>query len=231
MGSRSHSGAVPRNHSAHGGGGAAGGDGRNRRTRRARARRVPRAGASPGSSRHHRLDSRSDRHATILSSAGGPARSASAPGNFTVQDADALLVLGSRLNIRQVSYNWRSFARGAFKIQVDVDAAELDKPTVRPDLPIHCDLKIFLREMLRQLPESRVSGAGPTPTGWRGVASAWRAIPWCSPGSAGRAARESLPFRRVFVARRWRRTTSWSALMPPRASCRTRRGDCNAISA
>jgi acetolactate synthase-1/2/3 large subunit len=76
------------------------------------------------------------------------------PGNFTVQGADVLLVLGSRLNIRQVSYNWRSFARGAFKIQVDVDAAELDKPTVRPDLPIHCDLKIFLREMLRQLPDS-----------------------------------------------------------------------------
>ncbi|HMD72101.1 MAG TPA: thiamine pyrophosphate-binding protein [Bryobacteraceae bacterium] len=75
-------------------------------------------------------------------------------GNFTVQNADALLVLGSRLNIRQVSYNWASFARNAFVMQVDVDAAELDKPTVRPDLPIHCDLKVFLREMLRQLPES-----------------------------------------------------------------------------
>jgi acetolactate synthase-1/2/3 large subunit len=75
-------------------------------------------------------------------------------GNFTVQNADALLVLGSRLNIRQVSYNWRSFARHAFKMQVDVDAAELEKPTVRPELPIHCDLKIFLREMERQLSES-----------------------------------------------------------------------------
>ena len=31
-------------------------------------------------------------------------------GNFTVQNADVLLVLGSRLNIRQVSYNWGSFA-------------------------------------------------------------------------------------------------------------------------
>jgi len=75
-------------------------------------------------------------------------------GNFTVQSSDALLVLGSRLNIRQVSYNWSSFARQAFKMQVDVDAAELAKPTVRPDLPIHCDLKVFLREMLRQLPEA-----------------------------------------------------------------------------
>ncbi len=75
-------------------------------------------------------------------------------GNFTVQNADALLVLGSRLNIRQVSYNWASFARNAFLMQVDVDAAELEKPTVRPDLGIHCDLKVFLREMLRQLPAS-----------------------------------------------------------------------------
>jgi acetolactate synthase I/II/III large subunit len=75
-------------------------------------------------------------------------------GNFTVQNSDALLVLGSRLNIRQVSYNWHSFARNAFTMQVDVDAAELEKPTVRPDLPIHCDLKVFLRAMLRQLPAS-----------------------------------------------------------------------------
>jgi acetolactate synthase-1/2/3 large subunit len=69
-------------------------------------------------------------------------------GNFTVQNADVLLVLGSRLNIRQVSYNWQAFAPKAFKIQVDIDAAELAKPTVRPDLPIHCDLKVFLAEML-----------------------------------------------------------------------------------
>jgi acetolactate synthase-1/2/3 large subunit len=72
-------------------------------------------------------------------------------GNFTVQNADVLLVIGSRLNIRQVSYNWRSFARQAFKIQVDVDQAELGKPTVRPDLAVHCDAEVFLRELDRQL--------------------------------------------------------------------------------
>jgi acetolactate synthase-1/2/3 large subunit len=75
-------------------------------------------------------------------------------GNFTVQNSDVLLVLGSRLNIRQVSYNWPSFARAAFKIQVDVDAAELDKPLVRVQMPVHCDLKVFLREMLNQLANS-----------------------------------------------------------------------------
>ena len=88
-------------------------------------------------------------------------------GNFTVRNADALLVLGSRLNIRQVSYNWRSFAPDAFKMQVDVDAAELDKPTVRPDLPIHCDLRVFLQEMLRQL---RASASPARHAGW---------LTWC----------------------------------------------------
>jgi acetolactate synthase-1/2/3 large subunit len=72
-------------------------------------------------------------------------------GNFTVQNSDLLLVLGSRLNIRQVSYNWMAFAPRAYKIQVDIDAAELDKPLVHPELPIHCDLKVFLRELLLQL--------------------------------------------------------------------------------
>ena len=71
-------------------------------------------------------------------------------GNFTVQNADTVLVIGSRLNIRQVSYNWKAFARHAYKIQVDADAAELDKPTVRPDLAVHCDARLFLEELGRQ---------------------------------------------------------------------------------
>ncbi len=90
---------------------------------------------------------------------GRPGTIGERPGNFTVQNSDALLVLGSRLNIRQVSYNWPSFARHAFRMQVDVDAAELRKPTVQPELPIHCDLKIFLREMLRQLGETDFDSA------------------------------------------------------------------------
>ena len=72
-------------------------------------------------------------------------------GNFTVQNSDLLLVLGSRLNIRQVSYNWAAFAPRAFKVQVDVDAAELAKPLVRPDLAVHCDLKLFLQALEREM--------------------------------------------------------------------------------
>jgi acetolactate synthase I/II/III large subunit len=65
-------------------------------------------------------------------------------GNFVVQGSDVLLILGSRLNIRQVGYEWAAFAPHAYKIQVDVDAAEMDKPTVRADLRIVADLDEFL---------------------------------------------------------------------------------------
>ncbi|MEG3087840.1 thiamine pyrophosphate-binding protein [Sphingomonas sp. PB4P5] len=64
-------------------------------------------------------------------------------GNFAVQTADYVLVLGSRLNIRQISYNWQSFARNARIAMVDIDKAELDKPTLSLHRPIHADLRDF----------------------------------------------------------------------------------------
>jgi acetolactate synthase-1/2/3 large subunit len=78
---------------------------------------------------------------------GRPGTIGTRAGNFTVQNSDVLLVLGSRLNIRQISYNWSSFAHDAYKIQVDIDENELDKPTIKPDFRIHCDLKVFLETL------------------------------------------------------------------------------------
>jgi acetolactate synthase-1/2/3 large subunit len=72
-------------------------------------------------------------------------------GNFAVQNADLLLVLGCRLNIRQISYGWQNFARHAFKVMVDVDAAELRKPTLSIDLPVHADLRAFFPALDRAL--------------------------------------------------------------------------------
>jgi len=71
-------------------------------------------------------------------------------GNFTLQNADGVLILGSRNNIRQVSYNWENFAHRAKKIVVDIDQAELSKPTVKPDYPICADLADFLPELVRR---------------------------------------------------------------------------------
>ena len=53
--------------------------------------------------------------------------------------------------IRQVSYNWKSFARYAHKIHVDVDPAELAKPISVADETHCCEARYFLEEMKRQL--------------------------------------------------------------------------------
>ncbi|TGU70051.1 thiamine pyrophosphate-binding protein [Geomonas terrae] len=81
-------------------------------------------------------------------------------GNFALQNADVVLSIGSRNNIRQVSYGWQTFARAAYKVVVDIDPAELAKPTVRPDLAIRADAKGFCLEMLRQVAGTRFPDFG-----------------------------------------------------------------------
>lgn len=94
-------------------------------------------------------------HDTIASDdpvfCGRPGTIGTRGGNFTVQNSDVLLILGSRLNIRQTGYAWLSFARAAYKIWVDIDSAELNRPTVKPDFPIQADLRDFFSEMKNQL--------------------------------------------------------------------------------
>jgi len=90
--------------------------------------------------------------------AGRPGTVGDRAGNFVVQNADLLLVLGSRLNIRQVSYNWTSFARGAYKIMVDADQAEMDKPTLSIDQKIFADLRTFIPGLIAQLQLTPLSG-------------------------------------------------------------------------
>lgn len=65
-------------------------------------------------------------------------------GNFVVQNCDLLLVLGCRMNIRMIGYNFGDFAQNAYKIMVDIDASELQKPTIHIDMPIHADVKDFM---------------------------------------------------------------------------------------
>jgi acetolactate synthase-1/2/3 large subunit len=80
--------------------------------------------------------------------AGRPGTIGDRGGNMVTQSSDFLLVLGSRLNIRQISYNWATFARAAYKVWIDVDPLELQRPNVKPDLGIVADLKDFIPAML-----------------------------------------------------------------------------------
>lgn len=80
--------------------------------------------------------------------AGRPGTVGDRGGNMVTQSADLLIILGSRLNIRQVSYNWASFARAAYKIWVDIDPLEMQKPTVKPEMPIVADLRDLIPVLL-----------------------------------------------------------------------------------
>jgi acetolactate synthase-1/2/3 large subunit len=68
-------------------------------------------------------------------------------GNIILQQADLVIVLGSRLPIRQVSYNWENFAKNAIKVGVDVDYNELAKPMVSLDILINSEITAFVDAM------------------------------------------------------------------------------------
>ncbi len=65
-------------------------------------------------------------------------------GNFAVQNSDLVLAIGTRISIRQVGYNYETWAREAKVIMVDIDKSEMKKHTVHIDKAIWADAKDFL---------------------------------------------------------------------------------------
>ena len=75
--------------------------------------------------------------------AGRPGSIGDRAGNFALQNADVVVSLGCRLNVRQIGYEFEAFAREAYLAVVDADPVELRKPTIHPDLPVHADVGFF----------------------------------------------------------------------------------------
>ena len=69
------------------------------------------------------------------------------PGNWAIQNADLILAVGTRISIRQVGYNWKTWARCAEGIMVDIDKAEMKKPTLHVDMRVWADAKDFLTKL------------------------------------------------------------------------------------
>lgn len=65
-------------------------------------------------------------------------------GNFIVQNADCLLVLGCRLSFGQIGFEYEKFSPNSKKIVVDVDQEELKKKTVNIDCALNVELRGFL---------------------------------------------------------------------------------------
>lgn len=77
-------------------------------------------------------------------------------GNFTIQNADLILAIGTRLSIPQIGHNHKLFAREAKLIIVDIDETESNKETLRPFLKIITDAKYFIRGLLDNLHKIKI---------------------------------------------------------------------------
>lgn len=91
------------------------------------------------------------------------------PGNWAIQNADLILAVGTRISIRQVGYNWKTWAREAEVIMVDIDKAELKKPTLHVEMPIWADAKDFLTKL-------DAAAAAPVNAGglWNDTCARWK---------------------------------------------------------
>lgn len=79
-------------------------------------------------------------------------------GNIMVQNSDLLIILGTRLSIRQVGYAYEKFATKAFKVMIDADDAEMKKPTLSIDLQIHADIAEFIDKLDVALKDFKTPG-------------------------------------------------------------------------
>jgi len=81
---------------------------------------------------------------------GRPGTVASRAANFALQNADFVLVIGTRLDPPLMGWDPHQFARGAYKTVVDIDPAELRKLEGAVDNPICADARAFIDHMLQQ---------------------------------------------------------------------------------
>ncbi len=70
-------------------------------------------------------------------------------GNFAIQNSDLVFSVGSRLSIRQVGYDYKTWAREAYTIINDIDSEELKKPSLHVDMAVHADAKDLLEALER----------------------------------------------------------------------------------
>jgi acetolactate synthase-1/2/3 large subunit len=83
---------------------------------------------------------------------GRPGGIAPRGANFTLQNADCLVIFGARMDMALTAYAHDRLARGAVKIMVDIDRAEIQKMNTRIDVPIVADAGEVIDALLARLP-------------------------------------------------------------------------------
>ncbi len=101
---------------------------------------------------------------------GRPGSLAARGANFALQNADLLLAIGVRLDFAITGYAPQNLARGAHKIAVDIDPAELHKLHPYVQQPVCTDAGVFLRELLKRQAEIKPPSFGP----WLARCADWK---------------------------------------------------------
>lgn len=79
------------------------------------------------------------------------------PANFTMQNADLILAIGTSLHVSVVGYEYAQFARMAKKIVVDIDPTSHKKKTIKIDHLIESDAKAFLSDLSGRLAQTAIN--------------------------------------------------------------------------
>ena len=110
---------------------------------------------------------------------GIPGTLASRAANFTLQNCDFLLVIGARLDLNLVAYDLAGLARGARKVVVNIDAAELERLSGSVDTTVCADAGAFIDALVGAL-----GPAGVDRPAWLHRCRSWRArYPFVTPES------------------------------------------------
>ena len=74
---------------------------------------------------------------------------------FAIQNSDLILILGSRMDIRQTGTMVNDFAPNATKIRIDIDRNEIDYSRIKIDISINSSVKRFMEELVAHFPIDR----------------------------------------------------------------------------
>lgn len=92
---------------------------------------------------------------------------------LALHNADLIIAVGSRLDIRQIGSEAGAFAPDAFLVRVDIDTSELHDTRVKCDLAIQADCKTFLASLNNALGEGPSSD---TLAPWHARIAEWRGL-------------------------------------------------------
>lgn len=101
---------------------------------------------------------------------GRPGNYGERSANFAIQNSDLILSIGCRLSSSLVGHNPKQFGKNAYKIVIDIDQKELDKPGVKIDYAGKLDCKDFLKKMLSEYDAYNIYKYGD----WVGLCKTWK---------------------------------------------------------